>query len=420
MNKKSKMKLPIKGSISTAIILLSLMSAANAALFPRLGGQAVYDDDLDITWIADANLAASYRPDILNIEPDDPNPGTNWELSQFMIDEMNADGTKGYLGFNDWRLPVCDSTDCSNSEFEHLFNTEGITIGSPGLFSNIQQYYWTGTGDAASASYAWTGGPSGGVGSYFKTNTGLFPWPVRSGDVSSAGACGVSFDLPNNQWRQISLPCDPGANNKVSDVFANISGTYGTHWALYRYDTTTNVYVDVGIAGTLEQGVGYWIIQKSGGGITLTMPQGSTHTPTTSCASSRGCFEIPLATKHGQNQWNMVGYPFGNYGSLSALTAVSVATSGVDNLGGYNTPCSKGGGFGGPDGDGCTMSESEQVGITEERLWTYNGSTYAEVKGSDTLNPWTAYWLATLSPRAANEGPVELVIPRPTPALPAP
>ncbi len=418
MNKKPNMKLPISGAIGTAILSLSLMSAANAALFPRLGGQAVYDDDLDITWIADADLSSSNNFGVsLDRDPVGGNPGTTWGSSQDWINAMNASGGTGYLGFNDWRLPTCDSADCANSELGHLFTTEGVTQNSSGLFSNIQNYYWTGTEVASDSTRAWVQFEgSSSVFDSFKGDTGWFPWAVRSGDVSSAGACGVSFDLPNNQWRQISLPCDPGVNNKASDVFANITVAYGTGWALYRYDTTSNTYVDVGTTGTLEQGVGYWIIQKSGSAVDLVMPQGSTQTPTANCASSRGCFEIPLATKNGENQWNMVGYPFGDYGTPSPLTAVSVATSGVDNLGGYNTPCSRGGGFGGPGGDGCTMSESEQVGITEKSLWTYNGSTYTEVKGSDTLNAWTAYWLATLSPRAAHEGPVELVIPRPTPA----
>ena len=42
-------------------ITLSIGSVhlANAALVTRLSGQAVYDTDLNVTWIADANLAES-------------------------------------------------------------------------------------------------------------------------------------------------------------------------------------------------------------------------------------------------------------------------------------------------------------------------------------------------------------------------
>jgi len=38
--------------------------------------------------------------------------------------------------------------------------------------------------------------------------------------------CSVELNLPHNQWRQISLPCDPG-NATVNDILAdNIPGTY--------------------------------------------------------------------------------------------------------------------------------------------------------------------------------------------------
>ena len=43
----------------TCILLLIIALPAQSALISRLGGQAVYDDQLNITWLADANLAAS-------------------------------------------------------------------------------------------------------------------------------------------------------------------------------------------------------------------------------------------------------------------------------------------------------------------------------------------------------------------------
>jgi len=41
------------------IIILGVSGAANAALVSRLGGLAVYDTDLNITWLANANAWAS-------------------------------------------------------------------------------------------------------------------------------------------------------------------------------------------------------------------------------------------------------------------------------------------------------------------------------------------------------------------------
>lgn len=39
------------------LALLAAGTSAQAALLSRAGGQAVYDTDLDLTWVADANLA---------------------------------------------------------------------------------------------------------------------------------------------------------------------------------------------------------------------------------------------------------------------------------------------------------------------------------------------------------------------------
>jgi hypothetical protein len=40
------------------LLLLALPGVAQATLISRLSGQAYYDDVLDITWLANANLAA--------------------------------------------------------------------------------------------------------------------------------------------------------------------------------------------------------------------------------------------------------------------------------------------------------------------------------------------------------------------------
>ena len=41
------------------VVALNATAVANAALVSRLNGQAIYDTDLNITWLADANLAAT-------------------------------------------------------------------------------------------------------------------------------------------------------------------------------------------------------------------------------------------------------------------------------------------------------------------------------------------------------------------------
>lgn len=37
-------------------------------------------------------------------------------------------------------------TGCTGSEMGHLFNVDGVSMGSPGLFLNVRNdYYWSGT-----------------------------------------------------------------------------------------------------------------------------------------------------------------------------------------------------------------------------------------------------------------------------------
>jgi hypothetical protein len=127
--------------LSAGIVSVCLAPTAEATLLSRLDGKAVYDTDLDITWIADANLAASYTfgvdPSLINAD------GTmNWYTAQWdWIPAMNAHEGTGYLGFNDWRLPVSQQPDfqctvpisaglgsvghnCVGSEMGHLFYEE--------------------------------------------------------------------------------------------------------------------------------------------------------------------------------------------------------------------------------------------------------------------------------------------------------
>ena len=122
-----------------------------------------------------------------------------------------------------------------------------------------------------------------------------------------------TFPLPNNQWHQISLPSNPGANNSVDAVFGDDGlGVYGNDWLIYRYDTGTDKYAELAATDTLNQGVGYWIIQRTGSEKTLSMPAGSTPTPTSNPAGcpSGNCFPISLGTEFSAKQWNMIGYPF--------------------------------------------------------------------------------------------------------------
>jgi hypothetical protein len=102
------------------LFVLSLVSGllctnvSHATLIDR-GGGLIYDDVLDITWLQNANLAATNTFGLptgtaLGLHPSDTsgiqgailtNGAMNWPGALFWIDAMNA---AMYLGFDDWRL----------------------------------------------------------------------------------------------------------------------------------------------------------------------------------------------------------------------------------------------------------------------------------------------------------------------------
>jgi len=205
--------------------------------------------------------------------------------------------------------------------------------------------------------------------------------------------CDATYSLPPNQWRQVSLPCDPGANNTVAAVFGDdIPGTYGSDWLLYHYDA--NRYVKLSATDTLSQGEAYWIFQRSGNDSTLDMPDNSTPTPVTDppgCLdTAKGCFEIPLATQANIAQWKMVGYPFavsGSFGNVRVQTDTGVCAS------------------------GCDLNTAQSQGIVSNQFLSFNGTSFTKVDSSGNLDPWKGY-LATTLQNADGLNP-RLLVPRP-------
>jgi hypothetical protein len=142
-------------------VLASLLcwGTANASLLSRAGGQAYYDTDLNVTWLADANLAATNTFGVGGINP--VNGQMTWDVAENWITAVNS---ATYLGVNSWRLPVTSQPDptcsnqnvfippqgsgtgCTGSEMGHLFNATGIRSSTPSPFSHVQNAtYWSGT-----------------------------------------------------------------------------------------------------------------------------------------------------------------------------------------------------------------------------------------------------------------------------------
>src|ERR1035438_5147029 len=78
---------------------LALFGAGQAALIDN-GGGLIYDSVLNITWLQNANLAASNTFGVSGIGADG---SMTWNTAQSWIGAMNA---ADYLGQSDWRLPT--------------------------------------------------------------------------------------------------------------------------------------------------------------------------------------------------------------------------------------------------------------------------------------------------------------------------
>lgn len=155
--------------LSIGVLLLGVLSTANAALEMRLGGLAYYDTELNITWAADANI----------------NGAQSWWDQMAWASGLTIDGVSG------WRLPNADVNGNGSSEsgFDNemyfLYWNEGITAATPGVFSNAQSFvYWSGTELVSDPPYAFI----------FFFNSGeyldelkshhRFAWAVHDGDVA--------------------------------------------------------------------------------------------------------------------------------------------------------------------------------------------------------------------------------------------
>ena len=215
-----------------AIVMAS--NQAPAALLGRApltpGGtdyQAYYDSDLDITWLANANLAATNSFGVAGVRATGQ---MDWNTANAWVGALNS---ANYLGMTNWRLPTvvdtgtpgCDweysGTDCgynvdlTTGEMAHLYYS---TLGNDGLydtggnlngcldinpycltntgpFSNlVSGFYWSGTIFAPYDTIAW--------GFYFHEgsqrgdyiwNDGYFAWAVRAGDIAAV-------PLPSAAW----------------------------------------------------------------------------------------------------------------------------------------------------------------------------------------------------------------------------
>ncbi len=222
----------------------------------------------------------------------------------------------------------------------------------------------------------------------------LAPLPGISADPQPQTVSRMSFQLPDNAWRQIGLPLAPVSNATLNDVLGDDlpPAEYGSRWVVYSYDGPNNRYARLDLGDALEQGVGYWILQRTGSTVTLDIdgvaaPLASP-TPQACPAEAPGCFSISLTTA-ANGHWHMAGYPFAN--DLQWRQQVVSTNSG---------PCA-----GQP---GCAPAAASDAGVFYRAGYHFNGETYDVLEDAAPLSAWRGYWVATL-PGAQGKSPVMLL-----------
>ncbi|MDP2787610.1 MAG: DUF1566 domain-containing protein [Pseudomonadota bacterium] len=201
---------------------VAMSGAAQAALHDR-GSGLIYDDVLNLTWLADANYAKTSGYDADGL--------MTWANAVTWADNLVYHDSVRNVDYSDWRLPTVSpingtafnynysasgTTDYGynvsapgtayaggkGSEMAHLFFNDlgnkayynasgtpqsGYGVTNAGPFQNLQSYvYWSGTEYAPSSGSAWYFYTSQGVQNYDGKGYNYYAWAVRPGDVAAA------------------------------------------------------------------------------------------------------------------------------------------------------------------------------------------------------------------------------------------
>ncbi len=187
------------------------------------GHEGVYDDVLDITWLADGNLASTNTFSVTGIDLQGPLIGfMSWSTAETFVDAANSYNGSGYLAVDSWRLPTasgCLGFNCGNStaasedEFGyHFYQNFGASVGNSilegtktyniNLFNNVKTFgYWLGTEQTEDTAYTFDVSPTSGGGNQdwdFKWNT-LNVWLVADGDHGAS-----VVPIPTTVWLFLS------------------------------------------------------------------------------------------------------------------------------------------------------------------------------------------------------------------------
>lgn len=185
--------------ILAAVVLSTSVGTANAALFGRdldtgtAGFEAYYDSTLNITWLTNANLAATNTFGVSGIGTGSVAGQMNWNTAVAWIAAMNA---ANYLGINTWRLP-------------HM-----VDINSDGCDYNYQQVYYGATPSDCGYNVVSTGPNASEMASLFYDTLGNLAYYDTTGTPQLPGLgiqnTGPFINLGNRlYWYDLATTSNP-------------------------------------------------------------------------------------------------------------------------------------------------------------------------------------------------------------------
>jgi len=233
------------------LMTLTARSALHGRLPATLGGtdyQAYYDDALDITWAANANINENGGPFNKGID--------TWEnqmawvagvtiggISGWRLPNMDVDGdgiVYGHPGETNWdgKTPTIEMTD---NEFFYHGHMNLIQYNVPAPFKNLEYApYWSSTDYFGGPQDAWNFEFDGGtIHADHKWNGG-FAWPVHDGDVGNLhpgnpGQVALSGSVKTTEGvdicamvlasGQFMFSCNPAGEFSLPDLPSESDGT---------------------------------------------------------------------------------------------------------------------------------------------------------------------------------------------------
>lgn len=190
----------------------------------------------------------------------------------------------------------------------------------------------------------------------------------------------ASLSLDSGEWVLASIPGDSG-NYSVADIFASDSlpeEDYSKTWSVFIFDAGAGEYSEVPINGSVGTGMGFWIVQTTGVGVTVelpVLPMPTLSQPGAGCTGANGCYVSNLQSQGANAAWNIVGVVSNTAQNMSEV-GFSQEQAGV----------------------GCVAGCSTEEALNDEvfgPLWLYDSATrdYTRVDENSVILPGQAFWV---------------------------